>query len=586
LKNEVSQIITASEAEMIFHWYAYHALTVLLGFISVLLFGYVFIHRQKNGTWYSLGILSLVLLWSVAQGLEFSVRDLSDKLIFANVQYMPITIIPVLYFYLSVSHSKIEFILKNKFLPFLLLLLPVILNILIWTDPWHGLIRQDVRISMDGIVPTIVKRFGMTMLPFAVYNFTLTFATLAILLITWMDKHFQYKDQAKYLFIGLLVPASTTLLHFIGIGFYNIDLTPSSFAVTGILLTFGIFRHGLFDIVPIALSHVVNDMKPGLIVYDNSLRLIDINPSAKRILHLGGQRAAGLPASVAFAHVPDLLKIMEQRLGCKSELSICSDCSDGSFEVTVTHLENGKGKGLGWMAQIYDITERKAEEEKLKQDRENAMRLYKTAEETSISNESAFLQAQMKPHFLFNALNVIAVLCRMDSEKARELILDLSSYMRHSFDFKNLVKYIAFEDELEFIQAYVRIEQARFKDRLNVTYEIDDTEGLMLPPLLLQPLVENAIRHGIRKNETGRTVALVVKNQEEHYLIEVEDDGAGMTPEQLEAIRMEQAGDGVGLANIQKRLRMLYGTQLFIESRQGMGTKITMKLPKRKEDVI
>jgi sensor histidine kinase YesM len=155
--------------------------------------------------------------------------------------------------------------------------------------------------------------------------------------------------------------------------------------------------------------------------------------------------------------------------------------------------------------------------------------------------------------------------------------------MHHSFDFKNLEKYIAFEEELGFIQAYVRIEQARFKDSLNVIYEIDDTKGLRLPPLLLQPLVENAIRHGIRKNETGRTVVLRVKNMQEHYRIEVEDDGAGMAPEQLEVIRQERGTGGVGLANIQKRLRMLYGTQLIIESRQGMGTKVIMTLPGRKE---
>ncbi len=570
---------------MIFHWYPYHMLTILLILISVVMLSYVFVHRHKTGTWYSLGILSLMLLWSVAQGLEFSVQDLRDKLIFANIQYIPITIIPVLYLYLSLSFSRKDFLLKKKYLPYLLLVVPAILNILLWTDPYHGLIRQTLYLNAGGIVPTIGKRFGVTMLPFAAYNFSLTVVTLAILANTWMDKYFHYRDQAKYLFIGLLVPTCTTFLHFFGINFYNIDMTPFSFAITGILLTHGIFRHGLFEIVPIALSHIVNEMKPGLIVYDKFLRLIDINPSAERILSVYGQRIIGLPVSAALAHVPELVKVIEQRKSCKDEISYCVNNSQSYFEVTVTHLENAKGTSLGWMAQIYDITERKAAEDKLKQDKENAMTLYKTAEQTSISNESAFLQAQIKPHFLYNALNVIAVLCRMDSEKARELTLDLSNYMRHSFDFKNLVKYITFEEELEFIRAYVRIEQARFKDRLNVIYEIDDTEGLRLPPLLLQPLVENAIRHGIRKNETGRTVVLRVKNLEEHYLIEIKDDGAGMTPEQLDAILPEQGAGGVGLTNIQKRLRMLYGTQLFIESQQGIGTKVTMTLPKRKVDV-
>lgn len=569
---------------MIFYWYPYHLLTILVSIISLSLLGYIFGHRHKIGAYYSLGILCLVLLWSISQGLEFSVQEIRHKMIFANIQYIPITIIPVLYLYLASEFSGKNHLLKTKYFPLLFMIMPLILNILIWTDSYHGLIRQNIYLNMEGIVPTIGKKFGITMLPFAIYNFSLTLVTLILLMKTWMDKHFHYRSQAKYLFIGFLIPTCTNFLHFIGINFYNIDMTPFSFTITGILLTYGIFRHGLFNLVPIALSRIVNEMKLGLIVYDNSLRLIDINPSAVNFLYVGGQHIIGQPVSSAFAHVPELVYVINQRCNCKKEISYCGDNSGTFFEVNVTRIENQKGINLGWMAQIFDVTERRIEGDRLKQDKENAMLLYKSAEKTSISNESAFLQAQIKPHFLYNALNVIAVLCRVNQEKARELILDLSNYMRHSFDFKNLETYIAFEEELEFVKAYVRIEQARFKDRLNMIYEIDDTEGMIMPPLLLQPLVENAIRHGIRKNETGRTVILRVKNMQENYLIEIEDDGAGMTPERLEAIHQEKGGSGVGLANIQKRLKMLYGTQLFIESRQGKGTKVVIILPKRMEE--
>lgn len=577
-------IISRQRGKMIFYWYPYHLLTIGVSIISLFLIGYIFVHRHKTGAWYSLGILCLMLLWSVAQGLEFSVQDIRHKLIFANIQYIPITIIPVLYLFLASEFSRKDYFVKNKYLPYLLLIIPVTLNILLWTDPYHGLIRQDIFLNLEGILPTVGKKFGITMLPFAAYNFSLTVTTLILLLNTWMDKRFQYRSQAKYLFIGLLIPTCMNFLHFIGINFYNIDLTPSSFTITGILLTYGIFRHGLFDLVPIALSHIVNEMKPGLLVYDNSLRLIDINPSARHISNAGGQRIIGQPVTSIFAHVPELVQVIEQRCNCKKEISSGCENNGTFFEVTVTSIQNTKGVNLGWMAQIYDITERKLAEGRLKQDKDNAMLLYEVAEKTSITNESAFLQAQIKPHFLYNALNVIAVLCRVDSEKARELILDLSSYMRHSFDFNNLETYISFEEELEFVKAYVRIEQARFKDRLNMVYEIDDTEGLRLPPLLLQPLVENAIRHGIRKKDTGRTVVLRVKNMHEHFLIEIEDDGAGIAPEQLEAIRQKRGSGGVGLVNIQKRLKMMYDTQLLIESRHGTGTKVTITLPRRSED--
>ncbi len=218
--------------------------------------------------------------------------------------------------------------------------------------------------------------------------------------------------------------------------------------------------------------------------------------------------------------MPELTKVIEQRCSCKEEITYCRDNRNIFFEVTVSSIQNTKGLGLGWMAQIYDITERKSVEGRLKEDKDNAMMMYKVAEKASISNESAFLQAQIKPHFLYNTLNVIAALCKMEPEKARDLILDFSEYLHHSFDFKNLETFIPFEEELEFVQAYVRIEQTRFKDSINVIYEIDDTEGLRLPPLLLQPLVENAIRHGIRKKETSGTVLVRVKNMQYCLLIE------------------------------------------------------------------
>lgn len=547
---------------MIFHWYPYHILTVILVLFSLVMICYVYGQRHKTGGKLSISLLALVTLWLTAQGLEFSVEALEHKLIFANIQYLPITLIPVLYFFLALDFSRKDILPRKKSLLPLFLIVPAVLNILLWSDPWHGLIRQDLRLLTAGLFPTVGKTFGPVMIPFAIYNFSLTALTLFILGRAWADRSFHHRMQAKYLFIGLLIPACATMMHLLGINYQNIDTTPYSFAVTETLLTFGIFRYGLFDLMPVALTRVFNEMKPGMIVCDRDYRMIDINPSAREMLDLKEQNIVGIPVAAAFPNAPELMRVIGKGRSNTEEISYGRGTEKYYYDVTVTELDNDKGIPLGWMAQIYDVTERKKE---------------------SISNESAFLRAQIKPHFLFNALNVIAVLCRVDPEKARELILDLSSYMRHSFDLRNLEKYITFEEELDFIKAYVRIEEARFKDRLDMVYDIDDTKGLRLPPLLLQPLVENAIRHGIRKSRNGKTVTLRVKNLREHYLIEVEDDGAGMTPEQKEAVLQKQNTGGVGLYNIQKRLEMLYGTRLSIESDPSAGTKITMLLPKRKE---
>lgn len=218
----------------------------------------------------------------------------------------------------------------------------------------------------------------------------------------------------------------------------------------------------------------------------------------------------------------------------------------------------------------------------LREEKEAAGLLLLNAEKTSKLNEIAFLKAQIKPHFLYNALNVIAALCRIEPERASELIIDLSNYLHNTFDINNKSEYITFEEELEFIEAYVRIEKARFRDKLKVEYEIKDIRGLMFPSLILQPLVENAIRHGIRKKEEGGTVIVRVKNEKDYFIIEVEDNGRGMSKEELEKIQSSnfERGKGIGIVNIKLRLKEIYGTDLKIESEINKGTLVSFKIPR------
>ena len=342
---------------MIYHWYPYHILTIILVLFSLIMLCYVYTQRHKTGGKLSMSLLALVTLWLIAQGLEFAVETLEHKLIFANIQYIPITLIPVFYFFLALDFSRKDRFPRKKSLLPLFLIIPAVLNVLLWSDPWHGLIRQDLRLITAGLFPTVGKTFGPVMIPFTLYNFSLTALTLFILGRAWADRSFQHRMQAKYLFIGLLVPMTATLLHLMGIDYHNIDATPYSFAITESLLTFGIFRYGLFDLMPVALSHVFEEMKPGMIVCDREYRLTDINPSARQMLDLKEQNIVGIPVIAAFAHIPELMRVIEKGHSGTEEISYRRGTDQYYYDVTVTELDNDKGISLGWMAQIYDVTE-------------------------------------------------------------------------------------------------------------------------------------------------------------------------------------------------------------------------------------
>ncbi|WP_040207305.1 hybrid sensor histidine kinase/response regulator [Neobacillus jeddahensis] len=199
----------------------------------------------------------------------------------------------------------------------------------------------------------------------------------------------------------------------------------------------------------------------------------------------------------------------------------------------------------------------------------------------ALNLEVAFLQSQIKPHFLYNALNSIVASSYTDAERSRNLTLNLADYLRGSFHFNNLQKRVPFSQELNLIQSYIEIEKARFRDRIRVEYHIDPVmNDIKIPPLLIQPLVENAIRHGIGKQLEGGTVKISAYRDGGYVHIEVEDNGVGMTEVFLESSGNEtNENKGVGLENIRRRMKVEYGLGLEIYSEQGVGTKVAVRIP-------
>ncbi|WP_303871036.1 AAA family ATPase [Acetobacterium wieringae] len=204
--------------------------------------------------------------------------------------------------------------------------------------------------------------------------------------------------------------------------------------------------------------------------------------------------------------------------------------------------------------------------------------LHRSTEEL-LRSEIAFLQAQIKPHFLYNALNTIAAFSLDEPQMTRDLLANLSAFLRGSFDFKNRDKLVTLQKELELVEAYLFIEKARFGKRLNIIYDIEDQIICLLPPLVIQPLVENAVQHGLAAQKNGGTVKISVHHIEESIIISVVDDGVGIPEEVLEKCQNGSEGSGVALKNINMRLVRLYGHGLEVERMPGGGTRAVIQIP-------
>jgi len=191
------------------------------------------------------------------------------------------------------------------------------------------------------------------------------------------------------------------------------------------------------------------------------------------------------------------------------------------------------------------------------------------------------LQNQINPHFLFNTLNTVSSLVRFDPDKARELILKLATILRrllHSTD-----AFVPLREEVEFIDNYLDIEVVRFgRDKLQVVKELDPGSlDVMVPSMLLQPLVENSIKHGLSSKVEGGSIYLRSRMGDSGLVIEVEDDGVGMVPAHVAELPGGLGSSGIGMANVAERLKVLYGetARMTIDSHEGKGTLVRLRLP-------
>lgn len=199
--------------------------------------------------------------------------------------------------------------------------------------------------------------------------------------------------------------------------------------------------------------------------------------------------------------------------------------------------------------------------------------------------ESAWLQAQIRPHFLLSMLNAIVSLSEIDTLRMTRLLEKFAHYLQSSFYLKNLEKVIPLKQELDLLESYLYIEKERFGDRLHIKWEIDEVQDVRIPPLSIQTLVENAVNHGVLKQIEGGLITIRIRKEGSYTEISVIDDGVGMDEEKIKQILTVQPDrkKGIGLINTEQRLKRLYGKGLQVRSTPGAGTAILFRLPNRFE---
>lgn len=191
--------------------------------------------------------------------------------------------------------------------------------------------------------------------------------------------------------------------------------------------------------------------------------------------------------------------------------------------------------------------------------------------------------SQIKPHFMYNVLNTITYLCDKDAKLAKRALYDFSRYLRGNLDSLTSQNLVPLDRELDLVTRYLALEKLRMEDELNIIYDINDN-GYMLPPMTLEPFVENAVSHGLAKADEGGTLAIRTRAGEQSHEIIIEDDGVGFDPDGY-MNRTDGDHKSIGIDNVRKRLERMCGGTVQICSQRGKGTSVLICIPYEQREV-
>lgn len=213
--------------------------------------------------------------------------------------------------------------------------------------------------------------------------------------------------------------------------------------------------------------------------------------------------------------------------------------------------------------------------------RVNTLIMMKVSLREAVDSQKSLLLTQIKPHFLYNVLSTVMGLCVSEPERAYALLDEFSTFLRSRFRFDVTRRLVPLGDEMDAVKSYLKIEKARFGERLKFDVRVDSEREVLVPPLILQTLVENAVKHGICRKKHGGRIEVAANDEGDFVRIGVTDNGAGMSAERLrETLEAEGDFGGVGIKNVRNRLRLYFGQELFIKSAPGRGTQVWFNIPR------
>jgi PAS domain S-box-containing protein len=347
---------------MAFHFNAF-SITLVMSGVAALLISLLIFQRMGGAIrWFSMMMLC-ISIWAIAYGFELSVSTLPEMLFWINIEYIGISFLPTTWIVFV-----IKFIGKNKWLTLknriIIFAFPIIALLLVWTNQWHHIHYEQVSLNTSGPFPLLAIKPGPWYYIHTVY-FYFMLAWGIYLLIKVQKTDPIYRKQNIAIITGALIPWLVNFIYLLGLRPYqHIDLTPYAFIATSIIISFGLLRYSLFDIVPVAREKVIEEMREGMIVLDSSHRVIDLNKGMKDFLQLQSN-PIGRHITDIFPEQFNLYKALNNKKVDSLDIRLKNNNGVRFFEINLTPILEKDTIHAGSTLILWDITERKVAEELL-----------------------------------------------------------------------------------------------------------------------------------------------------------------------------------------------------------------------------
>lgn len=537
---------------------------------ALLLIKYSGNRRSMPGAGYFILLLASAVIYNIAYTAEINSYTLSAALIWFYIEHIPIPLQHYFWLILSLEYSEApkRFVRAAKYIG---LIHPILFYLIFFTNHIHHQYTSSYNFINNGHFWVITSAKGPLYMMMVASGTLIGVTSMFFYIWGLMRSPRLHRYGYIIMMVASAIPWVTVYLNASNTNYLGIDYFPVVSIFSGILYMLGIFKFRIFNVIPIATAIVFRRSKEGVIIVDLEDQIVDANDSFTKLY----------PDLKDGVHKYTLQSFTEDHPELKGiygqspvfAYSLPGEGADRYYQAEVTKVATDDNIEIGKVLTVTDITLFVEKQKSLESIASSAI----VQAETS---ELSFLQAQIKPHFLNNTLSVIGSMITRSPQEAKALIAELGEHLANCYYFDSNSPMVLLEKELESVCTYVTIEKARFRERLNFHLLYDDIPPIFIPRLVLQPLVENALRHGILKKAGLGNVWLTISQEGNGFRFEVRDDGVGMSEETLSSLLCDTGNThSIGLSNIHRRLMRHYGQGLTITGAPGAGTRVTFHIP-------